>query len=75
MTTALLASLPLDDWQFWVASVLALGGVLLVLRPFLPRRRGAKQNCPGCPGDGTNPDGTPKPKHVDITIGGKRVRP
>ncbi|MFM7052065.1 MAG: hypothetical protein ACKOYN_08050 [Planctomycetota bacterium] len=74
MTTALIASLPLDDWQFWVASALALGGVAVVVRPFLPKRRGAKQNCPGCPSDATQADGTPKPRHVDLTIGGRRVR-
>ncbi|MFZ9881120.1 MAG: hypothetical protein ACO3QC_06930 [Phycisphaerales bacterium] len=74
MNATVLANLPTHDWQFWVASALALVGVAVVLRPFLPKGRGAKQNCPGCPSDAKSADGTAKPKHVDLTIGGKRVR-
>jgi hypothetical protein len=66
--------MPTDDWQFWVATALALGGVLVVARPFLPKRRKSDAGCPGCPSGEHGGDDTPKPKRVDLTIGGKRVR-
>jgi hypothetical protein len=31
--------LPFDDWQFYVVSGVALLGLWLLVRPFLPRRR------------------------------------
>jgi len=71
-----IASIPLDDWQFWVVSACAALAVLFLTRPLwkplvgLGTRKQA--NCPGCPnGDADKP---PRPKHVDLTIGGKRVR-
>lgn len=30
------AKLPVDDWQFWVATILALGAAYFVLRMILP---------------------------------------
>jgi hypothetical protein len=69
-------SFPADDWQFWVVTACAALAVLFLTRPLwkplvgLGRRKQA--NCPGCPnGDADKP---PRPKHVDLTIGGKRVR-
>jgi hypothetical protein len=80
----ILAALPLDDWQFWVATALAAGSVWLVVRPLLPRRaKSAKPTaCAGCPssdraGDRSGEDGAdgkPRGRHVDLTIGGKRVK-
>jgi hypothetical protein len=64
---------PWGDWQFWVASTIAAGALVIVVRPLLPRRKGAKSNCPGCP-SAEDPSRPSRPKHVDLTIGGKRVR-
>ena len=72
----MIASIPHDDWQFWVVTACAALAVLFLTRPLwkpLVGLGGRKQaNCPGCPnGDADKP---PRPKHVDLTIGGKRVR-
>ncbi|MEY3025346.1 MAG: hypothetical protein RL136_1914 [Planctomycetota bacterium] len=69
-----LAAIPYDDWQFWVVSALALGAVWLVVRPLLPKRRSKSAACPGCP-SGEAASRPARPKHVDLTIGGKRVKP
>ncbi len=67
------ATLPLDDWQFWVVTALAASAVWIVVAPLLPRKRKKPGPCPGCPsGEG---EGKPRAKHVDLTIGGKRVKP
>ena len=34
----MIASLPLDDWQFWVATALMLGAIYAVAKPFIPKR-------------------------------------
>jgi hypothetical protein len=69
----MLAGLPLDDWQFWVVSGLVLSAIWLLVSPFLPRKKRRKPApCPGCPGG--SEEKAAKPKHVDLTIGGKRVR-
>lgn len=31
-----LASMPLDDWQFWVASLIALGALWVVINSLVP---------------------------------------
>lgn len=48
-----IASFPLHDWQFYVATILALISVAVVARPLLPRRP-KKPGCTGC--------ASPKPK-------------
>ena len=71
----MIAAIPHDDWQFWVVSACAAAALLFLTRPLwwpllgLARRR--QTNCPGCPNGSDKP---PRPKHVDLTIGGKRVR-
>ena len=66
------AALPLGDWQFWLVTALAAGAVWIVVAPLLPRRRGKPGPCPGCPtGEAAQ---KPRAKHVDLTIGGRRVR-
>lgn len=72
----MIATIPADDWQFWVVTALAVAALLFLAKPLwmpllgLARRRQA--NCPGCPnGDSAK---SQRPKHVDLTIGGKRVR-
>jgi len=69
----MLAGIPFDDWQFWVVTALAASAVWLVASPFLPKRRKPGAACPGCPG-GEDPAKPPRPKQVDLTIGGRRVR-
>ena len=65
---------PIDDWQFWVATIAAIAALGAILRPMLPTQRPKKDaNCPGCPGTGASKD-TSKPRRVDLTIGGRRVR-
>lgn len=70
----MIGSLPLDDWQFWVVTGLALSAVWLVVAPLLPKRKKDKgAACPGCP-SGEAASAKPRAKHVDLTIGGKRVK-
>ena len=69
----LVGTLPLNDWQFWIATLLALGAVALIVRPLIPRKKSTKSACPGCQ-SGEAASKPPRPKHVDLTIGGKRVR-
>jgi hypothetical protein len=68
--------LPIDDWQFWVVSLLALAAAFAVLRTVLPRKKRDSAACRGCPtaegGDGSGAGS--KPRRVELTIGGKRVR-
>jgi len=70
----MIASLPIDDWQFWVATALMLAAIYAVAKPFIPKRGKKSASCPGCP-SGEAANKPPRPKHVDITIGGKRVKP
>jgi hypothetical protein len=66
--------MPVGDWQFWAASVIALVGLWLVLRPLLPRR-GAKKGaaCPGCPSGAAGALQAARPKAAALTIEGRRV--
>ena len=67
-------TIPTGDWQFWAATALAIGAMWLVLRPLRPTRSKKKNAaCPGCP-TGAAAMKAPRPKHVDLTIGGKRTR-
>lgn len=50
--------IPFQDWQFWVASAVALGAVLYILRSVLPGRRGAARR---------------SERKATLTIGGKPV--
>ena len=49
LSTALLLGVPLDDWQFWVATALMLAAAYAVARPLMPKRGKKPANCPGCP--------------------------
>ena len=57
-------SFPIHDWQFWVVSGIALIGILIVLRPFWPKRD-RSTGCGGCPTQGTKH----KPRRVRLTLG------
>jgi hypothetical protein len=39
--------LPLFDWQFYVVTLLGLGALWLIVRPFVPRKR-KTAGCHGC---------------------------
>lgn len=63
--------MPWTDWQFWVVTILALGGLALVLRPLLPSRSSSGR-CGTCP-SGTK-SGDPKVgKRTTLTVEGRRV--
>lgn len=39
--------MPLGDWQFWVVTLLGLGSLYLVIKPFLPGKS-KSGSCPHC---------------------------
>jgi hypothetical protein len=51
--------LPWHDWQFWVASAIALAAAYIVARMILPKS--------------WFPGGKPKGRKVTLTVGGKPV--
>ena len=61
--------MPWDDWQFWIVTILALGGLLLVVRPLLPSRRGAER-CGSCPSGSSD---SKRGKRTSLTVEGRRV--
>lgn len=52
--------MPLDDWQFWLATAAALAGLWFVARPFLPGR--GDGDCGACAPK-------PRPRRAQLTIG------
>jgi hypothetical protein len=63
--------MPWSDWQFWIVSVLALGGLWIMARPFLPWRKG-DGSAPACPNCASG-SASAKPRRVALTIEKKRV--
>ncbi|MAC18824.1 MAG: hypothetical protein CMJ23_03925 [Phycisphaerae bacterium] len=63
--------MPWSDWQFWVVTLMALGGVILVVRPLLPTKRPSGR-CGTCP-SGTNTDEA-KGQRTPLTIEGRRTK-
>lgn len=59
--------MPVDDWQFWTVTALALGAFALIARPLFPRRRGQADCCGG-------PGSRAKPKRTALTISAHRSR-
>ena len=60
------SSMPFGDWQFWIVSLVALGGVALLVRPLLPSKTPAPP-CGGCA-----KSAPAKPRHAMLTIEGER---
>jgi len=60
------SSLPVDDWQFWLVSALAVAAVIAIVRPMLPSRE-KKAGCPGC-------GPAAPPRKTELTLDGRRVR-
>lgn len=58
-------SLPWTDWQFYVVTASMLGGLWLLVRPFVSRSK--RQGCPGCDGC----DREPAVKPTLVAIGGR----
>jgi hypothetical protein len=68
-----MGNLPIHDWQFWAATMLAVAALTLLVKPLFPRKKSTKSSCPGCP-TGEAAAKNARPKHVDLTIEGKRLR-
>ena len=60
---------PLDDWQFYVVTALAIVSLWLVVKPFVASRREGGGGCHSCGG------GPPaaRRRRVTMTIRGRRV--
>ena len=56
--------MPVSDWEFWVVSVIALGGLFMLLRPII-RRKGVRGSCSPPPA---------RPRGAKLTIEGTPVR-
>jgi hypothetical protein len=63
-------ALPIGDWQFWGASVIAALALVAVIRPLLPSRRPSRA-CPKCTEES---DAPAKPRRAELTIEGERPR-
>lgn len=59
--------LPFHDWQFWVATAIALAALGFVIRPLWPSRSKRSGPCPGCPTGAA----AQRPKRTAITIEGR----
>ncbi|MCC6907683.1 MAG: hypothetical protein IT430_07070 [Phycisphaerales bacterium] len=60
--------LPLGDWQFYVVTAAALGGIWLIVRPLLGRP--GNSGCPNC-ADGAAT--STRRRTTGLTVEGKRV--
>ena len=57
--------MPWNDWEFWIVTTLALMGVIVLLRPFLPKRKGTSDaSCPNC----ASGSAAAKPRRAMLTI-------
>ncbi len=59
--------LPLDQWQFYVVTAVALAGVWALLRPFLRRSGSGGSGCGGCASGTTSR----KRRAVQLTVAGR----
>jgi len=62
--------MPWRDWEFWIVTTLAVVGVIVLLRPFIPRRKGSDASCPNC----ATGSASAKPRRATLTIESKRPR-
>ncbi len=61
-----MSNLPINDWQFWAASAVALAALYFLVRPLIPGRKHTTV-CPKCP-DGAK--GGSASKKASLTIDG-----
>mgnify|MGYP001393578183 CR=1 FL=1 len=64
----MLATMPWTDWQLWVTSLVAPGGLGVVAQPFVQRRKKSPEACPGCG------NGACKPRPNLVSLGGAPPR-
>ncbi|MDE0888202.1 MAG: hypothetical protein OSA40_01950 [Phycisphaerales bacterium] len=62
--------MPINDWQFWFVSLLALVALAFVAKPLFPMKS-RQARCGGCPSNQTE-DGETE-KRASLTVDGKRV--
>ena len=62
--------MPIDDWQFWIVSLLALLALAFVAKPLFPMKS-RQARCGGCPSNASDNEG--HEKRASLTVGGKRV--
>ena len=60
--------MPIDDWQFWLVSLLALVAALFVLRPLIPLKR-RNTRCGSCPKESEK-----TATRTTLTVDGERIR-
>ena len=60
-------SFPLDDWQFWVVTLVAVASVLPIVRVLVPKAS-RDDACPGC----TTCESEAPPPGQLVTIGRRR---
>jgi hypothetical protein len=65
--------MPWTDWEFWLVTVLALGGLWLLARPFLPSRKSKAEDasCPNCASSASA--GKSRRRRVILTIERKKM--
>jgi hypothetical protein len=60
--------MPLHDWQFWIVTLLALGGGWIVMRTVLPARRRNATGDPTCPNCASGSAAQHTKRRVALTI-------
>ncbi len=66
-----MSAFPIDDWQFWIATIVVLGALWFVIRPMIPRR-GKGTACPNCPSGSVK--GQPQAKRTELTMEGTKIQ-
>jgi hypothetical protein len=66
--------MPLHDWQFWIVTLLAIGGAWMLIRAIAPRRSKSIDDpaCPNCAAGSAAASSKTK-RRVPLTIEKKRV--
>ncbi|MDC0429098.1 hypothetical protein OAL71_00825 [Phycisphaerales bacterium] len=62
--------MPIDDWQFWLVSLLALLALGFVAKPLFPMKS-RQARCGGCPSNKSDDDA--QKKRASLTLDGKRI--
>lgn len=68
--------MPFGDWQFWLVTLLALWGLWVMARPFLPRRKVSPDEqaaCPNCASGSAASKKKKTPRRVPLTIERRKV--
>ena len=64
--------MPINDWQFWLVTVLAIGALWLLIRTVAPRRSTSAED-PACPNCASGAASSRSKRRVPLTIEKKRV--